>query len=291
MAGINHPVAYSKILDKGFTLQSLTAPAFKGEYKVVGGTTSTFKIYSTDSQALSDYSARKRPTGAQGVGNFGFQYQSVNNSEQTVTATQDKYFAGAIDKVDAKFSKDGSLDASEFMRVQMEEVIYPTLDKYNIKALVDGAATANVKQELEADLTKANAYTFFLDLTGNQTNKKVPRKGRVAFVSVDFFKLIKLDPNFTPASELTAHARRSGNYGMVDGVLVIEAPNDYLGTGIHVALTHEKAAAAPKHLADYNQGEFKESASGYYVNGRIVYDAFILNKKKDAIQILKTKAA
>ena len=31
---INLPQAYSKILDKGYTLKSLTAPAFKGKYEV-----------------------------------------------------------------------------------------------------------------------------------------------------------------------------------------------------------------------------------------------------------------
>ncbi len=43
------------------------------------------------------------------------------------------------------------------------------------------------------------------------------------------------------------------------------------------------AAAAPKFLEDYKQGEFKESGSGYYVNGRVVHDAFVFDKKKSAV--------
>lgn len=99
--------------------------------------------------------------------------------------------------------------------------------------------------------------------------------------------MIKLDDHFTPASEMTAKSRRSGDYGEVDGVLIIEVPDDYLPTGVDLVLTHEKAAAATKHLADCNQGEFKESVSGYYANGRVVHDVFALNKKKGAINILK----
>ena len=69
---INLPQAYSKILDKGYTLKSLTAPAFKGKYEVVGGTTKSFKVYSTDAASLYDYSTNKNASG-QGVGSFSGQ--------------------------------------------------------------------------------------------------------------------------------------------------------------------------------------------------------------------------
>lgn len=283
---INHPQAYSKILDKGFTLKALTAPAFKGKYKVVGGTTKTFKIFATEAQELYDYSASKRPTGAsgQGAGAFGYKYKAVQNTEQVITATQDRAFSGSIDKEDAMFSRDGSLDASEFMRTQMEEVIYPTLDKYNIKALYDAVPAA---QRVSEATTEENAYKVFTGLMTAQTNAKVPASGRVAFASATFYAKIKLDPTFTPASELTAKSRRDGNYGTIDKCLIIEVPDSYMpAANVQLVLTHESAAAAPKHLADYNQGEFKESASGYYVNGRLVHDAFVFDKKKDAVKVL-----
>lgn len=279
---INLPQAYSKILDKGYTLKSLTAPAFKGKYEVVGGTTKSFKVFSTDSQELRDYTTRKAPgTSGGGVGSFGYEYKAVGNSEQIITASGDKYFAGSIDLADAKFSRDGSLDASEFMRVQMEEVIIPTLDKHNLNVLVEaGKVTTKAT-------TKANAYETFTDLMVAQTNALVPTTGRVAFVSATEFAKLRLDQNFTPASEMTAQSRRSGNYGRIDGCLIIEVPDSYLPTNVQLILTHEMAAAAPKHLADYNQGKFKESASGYFVNGRVVYDAFVFDKKKPAVQVLK----
>lgn len=281
---VNLPQAYSKILDKGYVLKSLTAPAFKGKYEVVGGTTKTFKIYSTTAQALRDYTSRKEPTGgAKGVGGFGYEYQAAQNKEQVVTATKDEYFAISIDAADAHFSKDGSLDASEIMRTQMEDVIYPTLDKHNLSVLAT-AGTATVKAT-----TNANAYETFTSLMTAQTNALVPANGRVAFASATFYSRIKLDDKFTPASDVTAKSRRDGNYGTIDKCLVIEVPDIYLPKDVDLILTHEQAAAAPKHLADYNQGKFKEAASGYYVNGRVVYDAFVFEKKKLAIQVLKAK--
>lgn len=43
------------------------------------------------------------------------------------------------------------------------------------------------------------------------------------------------------------------------------------------------AAAVSKFLEYYKQGEFKESESGCYVNGRIAHDAFAFNKKKSEL--------
>lgn len=285
-AGINLPQAYSTILDRGFTLKSLTAPAFKGKYSVVGNSTKTFKIFTTVSQPLRDYTTRKNSAAiGGGVGTFGYEYKPVQNDEQLVTATQDKYFAGQIDKADATFSRDGSLDASEFMRTQMEEQIYPALDKYNIAALAT-AGTATV-----AASTDATAYKNFSTLMTAQTNALVPAKGRVVFASATWYAKIKQDPKFTPDSELTAESRRDGNYGTIDGALVIEVPDSYMpDVKVDAILTHELAAAAPKNLADYNQGEFKESASGYYVNGRVVHDAFVFNRKATAVRVLKNVA-
>ena len=101
---------------------------------------------------------------------------------------------------------------------------------------------------------------------------------------------MRLDPKFTVDSELTAQSRRSGNYGRIDGVLIIEVPDSYLPAKTDLILTHEMAAAAPKFLEDYKQGEFKESGSGYYVNGRVVHDAFVFDKKKSAVFALKSTA-
>lgn len=277
---INLASAYSKVLDGAFTLEGLTAPAFKGEYKVIGGTTKSFQIFASKTQEMRNYADRKSANGA--AGTFGYQYKDAENTSQTVTATQDKYFAMSIDKADAIFAKDGSLDTKKVMKAQISEQIVPMIDKYNIGVLAN-AATATVKA-----ITSANAYEAFNELMVKQTNAKVPKKGRVAFVGATAYSALKLDPKFSVPSELTAHSRRTGNYGMIDGCLIIEVPDDYLPAKFTIVLTHERIAAAPKHLTDYNQGPFKETASGYYVNGRVVHDAFVFDQKKSGLFALKS---
>ena len=109
---INLPSAYSNVLDASYKLESLTAPAFKGKYQVIGGTTKSFQIFSTKTQALRDYSTRKSANN----GSFGYEYKDAENEVQTVTASKDMYFAMSIDKADAHFAADGSLYAREVMK-------------------------------------------------------------------------------------------------------------------------------------------------------------------------------
>lgn len=279
---ISLPEAYSKYLDKAYTIKSLTAPAFKGKFNVVGGTTKTFKIFSINPTALKDYSARKSRASS---ATFGYEYEDAGNTVQTVTARNDKYFALHIDKGDATFAKDGSLDARAHMKAQIEEVVIPEIDKYNIGVLAD-AVTANNTITAATDTT--NAYEKFSGLMTLQTNALVPRSGRVAFVTATEFAKLKLDPKFSVPSELTAHSRRSGNYGMIDGALIIEIPDSYMPAKTSIILSHSDAAAAPKYLTDYKQGEYTSEGSGYYVNGRVIYDAFVFDKKKTAVAVLKS---
>lgn len=278
---VNLPDAYSKILDRAWTLKSLTGPGFKGKFSVVGGTTNTFKIYSITTQALRDYTGQKDPASAGGVGSWGYQYQAAANNAQTVTATQDKYFAIPIDLANAKFSKDGSLDASEWMKGEINEQVIPTIDKWNLSVLNTAATVTGTPTALST----SNAFSRFKLLTTAATNALVPHTGRVVFAKATAYSMLTQDPNFSPASDVTTQSRRSGNYGrMADGTLVIEVPDSYISDAkTDMILTHEQAAAAPLFLSDYNQGKFKEAASGYYVNGRVVYDAFVFNKKAGGV--------
>lgn len=72
---------------------------------------------------------------------------------------------------------------------------------------------------------------------------------------------------------------------MFENFLIIKVPDSYLLEKVDLILTHEMAAAAPKFLEDYKQGESKESGSGYYVNGRVVHDTFVFDKKKSAVYL------
>ena len=57
----------------------------------------------------------------------------------------------------------------------------------------------------------------------------------------------------------------------------------YNSEGCDFILTHPMACVAPKHLEDYKIHDNPPGISGWLCEGRVIYDAFVLNNKKAAI--------
>ena len=74
-----------------------------------------------------------------------------------------------------------------------------------------------------------------------------------------------------------------GQLGMVDGCKIIRVPASRLPAGCNFILTHPIACVAPTVLSEYKIHTDAPGISGWLCEGRISYDAFVLNNKKDAI--------
>ena len=118
-------------------------------------------------------------------------------------------------------------------------------------------------------------------------DKHIPVEGRVAFVSPEYYKQIKLDKNFTQSGDKAYDIAVNGAVGKVDKTAIIVTPTDYLPTGIHFIITRPMAMTAPIKIADYKTHENPQGINGWLVEGRIYYDAFVLNNKKNAIYVSK----
>lgn len=74
-----------------------------------------------------------------------------------------------------------------------------------------------------------------------------------------------------------------GVIGEVDGTKIVKVPASRLPAGAAFLLTHPIAATAPKQLEDYKIHDDPPGISGWLVEGRLIYDCFVLNAKADAI--------
>ena len=70
---------------------------------------------------------------------------------------------------------------------------------------------------------------------------------------------------------------------MIDGAMVIKVPANRLPSGFGFMMAHPSATVAPTKLEDYRIHEDPPFISGSLVEGRICYDAFVLDNKKLAI--------
>ena len=79
-----------------------------------------------------------------------------------------------------------------------------------------------------------------------------------------------------------------GQMGEVDGIPIITVPRSYLPENTAFMLTNPIATTAPVKLSEYKVHDNPPGINGWLVEGRVYYDAFVLNNKKKAIYVHKT---
>ena len=132
-------------------------------------------------------------------------------------------------------------------------------------------------------ISKSNAYEKFLDAQEVLDNKLVPSDGRIALVKTSYYKNIKLDSSFTKTGDMATKLSYKGLVGEIDGVPVIKVPASYMPTNCEFIITHPIAAISPSKLTDYKIHRDPPGINGNLVEGRVRYDTFVLEGKKDAI--------
>jgi N4-gp56 family major capsid protein len=268
----NFAEKYSSKVDERFTLASLTDAAISKEYDFVG--VNAVNVYSIPTVALGDYTMS-------GDNRYGTPAE-LNDTVQTMTLGQDKAFTFTLDKRNQEDSA-GAKSAGAALRREVDEVIIPTIDKYRLAAWVAAAGNKTTPVAVTAD----NAYSIFLDAQNLLLDDMIPATGRVAYVSPTFYKNIKLDGSFIKASDVAQNALINGSVGMVDGVNIIPVPSTYLPTSVELIIVHKSAMVSPVKLAEYKTHIDPPGINGTLVEGRLYFDAFVLENKKIAIAVHK----
>lgn len=268
----NYASKFSSKVDERFAAASKTDAAVNNEYDFVG--VNAVNVYSINTVALGNYTMT-------GTSRYGTPAE-IEDTKQTMTLSQDKAFTFVIDKRNNEDSM-GAKEAGRALRRQIDEQVIPTIDKYRIAAMVTAAGTSATP----GAITKDNAYEAFLDGTNALMENNVPETGRIAYVSANFFKAIKLDSSFIKASDMAQDMLVNGSVGMVDGVQIIPVPTSYLPENVEFVITHPVATVSPVKLAEYITHDNPPGINGTLVEGRIYYDAFVLENKKKAIYVHK----
>lgn len=268
---VNLATKYSDKVSERFKLGSLSEGFINRDYKWDGVQTVT--VYSIPTVALNTYN---RTAAANRYGTPA----ELQDTIQTMTLSQDKSFTFIIDKGN-KVDSMNVRDAGKALRREIDEVIVPTMDQY-VFGKLDTAAVAN-GQTATLALTKTNAYGAFLAGQTALDNEKVPMGGRVAAVSASTLALLKQDSSFILASELGQKTLINGQVGEIDGVKIVKVPDSYLPTDVNFIITHPSVTVKADKLKDYKIHENPVGIDGNVVEGRVYYDAFVLDSKKKGV--------
>lgn len=274
---IEYAEKYSPIVDERFTLGALTGGMVNNEYEWVG--VETVKVFSIPTAAMNNYTL----TGANRYGTPA----ELENAVQELKVEQDRSFTFTIDR---KSTDDTlfTMEAGRALRRQIDEVCLPEVDTYRIGKWVAGAVAAQVHDA--AAVTAANAYSLFLAGQEDLDNAKVPQGGRFAIVDPAYLNFLKQNENFIKQSDLSQRITITGVVGECDGVMIVKAPKSYFPTGVHCVITNKMVMPSPVKLQNYKIHMDPPGINGALVEGRLRYDAFILNMKKNAIAVIKDPA-
>lgn len=271
---VNYAEKFSQKVDERFAREALTNNIINQDYDFIDA--ETVKVYTVETSAMNDY----KTTGQNRYGTA----DELGNSVQTMTLSQDRSFTFTIDNKSLQ-GTNGAMAEGKALARQISEVVIPEIDKYRLSKAVAGAETTHVGTGAVA---KTNAYELVLEGQSKLDDALVPSAGRVLHVSPKFYKLIKLDDTFVKNSDLGQEITIKGQVGMIDGVPVVLTPTTYLPTGVEFVIAHSAAITSPVKLQDYKIHDNPPGINGKLVEGRIRYDAFVLDAKKKAIYVHKT---
>jgi len=267
---INYAEKYASNVDERFHAGAVTTTAVNKDYDWSG--VNTVNVYSIPTVAMSDYEMS-------GTARYG-DPDELEAGVQTLTLRRDRAFTFSIDRRNFE-STMMATEAGKALSRQVDEVVIPEIEKYRIAQMAAGAGL----EKTGTPITSANAYDNFLEANNAMTENGIPVGGRIALVTPKFYKAIKLDPSFMRSCDIAQSMLKTGQVGLVDGVAIILAPTSYFPPDTSFVLAHSTATVAPVKLCEYKIHDNPPGINGWLVEGRIVYDCYVLDSKKNGVYV------
>ena len=242
----------------------------------------TVKVHKVNTVSMNDYDRAGSGSNDSRYGALG----SVGNTLEEFTLKKDRSFTFVVDKMD-RDETGGVLTGASALARQQREVIIPEVDTYVYGVMTAGAGT----KPTAITLTKDNIYDEILKGNNALDNAEVPETGRVLLITPDVYLLMKKSPDIMMVTDISEEMRLRGVIAMIDGITVIKVPSNRVDANFGFMIAHPLATVAPTKLEDYKVHSDPPGISGELVEGRIVYDAFVLDNKKEAIYYQANKPA
>mgnify|MGYP000560311445 FL=1 len=277
---INLVTKYQPYVDEIFTKESKKSLLTNQDYDWTGA--HTIKVYKITTSEMQDY--KRNPV----AGFTGSRYGEIKDLDATteeMTLKKDRSFTFVIDKLDNEETA-GQLAAASALARQQRQVVIPEVDTYTYGVVATGAGT----KPAAVTLTDENIYTEILKAGTALDNADVPEDNRQLVVTPDVYQLMKRCKDIVMETNIGNDLRIRGVIANLDGANVIKVPAARLPKNFGFMLAHPVATVAPTKLEDYKIHQDPPGISGSLVEGRICYDAFVLENKAKAIYYQANKA-
>ena len=281
MPTFNLAEKYEKKVQERFTLGSLTDRYTGKDYNFDG--VNKITIYKVDTVPTVTYTRS-------GTSRFG-SLTELGDTVQTMTLTQDKGFTFSIDAGNAA-QQFNIKQANACLKREIDEVITPEIDTYRMLKWTSGNGLSTgftVLSSNDGVVTKANILEKIFNGSAKMSDEKVPKTGRTLFIPELTYVLFKLSDVVTGSSDtLTTENVRRGYRGTIDGMDVVTVPSSIFPTGINFFIKLKGATVDAMQLKNYRIHKTPMGVDGDVVEGRYIYDSFVLDTKAKGIYVSKT---
>ena len=234
----------------------------------------TVKIYKASTVSMNDYDR-------EGSGSNWSRYgkvQGISATTEEMTITKDRSFTVVTDALDED-ETENVLGSATVLARQIREVVIPEVDTHTYSVMCDGAGT----KPTAAALTAENIYTEILKGNEALDNAEAPETGRVLVLTPATYTLLKQSKDVVMETDIGNELRLKGVLAMLDGCMVVKVPANRLPEKFGFMIAHPCATVAPTKLESYVVHKNPPGISGYLLEGRVCYDAFVLDNKTKAI--------
>ena len=274
-------------VDEQFSTESKKEHLTNQDFSFTGA--HSVKIYKISTGKMNDY-GRSGPSG-ENWSRYGA-VESLNATTERQQLTKDRSFTFAIDSLDED-ETEGQLEAATALARQMREVVIPEVDTYTLNVMCEHAGN---KPEA-VSLAASSIYDMIFNANSALDDAEVPDLGRVLVVTPATLLLMKTSKDNNGryqdmiSAVLDESKRRVGFVGNLDGLDVLKVPATRLPENFGFMVAHPCATVAPTKLESYKTHDNPPGINGALVEGRICYDAFVLENKAKAIYYQENKPA
>jgi hypothetical protein len=263
---------YQPYTDELFTIESKKQIITNDGFDWTGS--HTIKVYRVSTSNMNDYDR-------EGTGSTLSRYGAIERlgaTTQSMTLRKDRSFTFAIDRLDADETKQQLAAASALAR-QLREVVIPEVDTWVLNEMCDNAGTTAAPSALTVD----NIFNLIIDAGTIMDDNFVPENNRFLVVTPKVYQLLKQSNDVIMITDTSDQKRIRGVVGNLDGLEIIRVPENRLPAAFGFMIVHPIATVAPVKLESYIVHENPPFINGSLVEGRINYDAFILDNKAKAV--------
>lgn len=272
---------YQPYVDELFTAESKKGILTNQDLTWTGA--HTVKVYKVGTAEMQDYG---RSGAAEGNWSRYGSIGSLAATTEEFTLSKDRSFTFVIDALDSE-ETGGALAAASALARQVREVVIPEVDTYTYSRMIAGAGFKPAKDSDKVTLTAANIYGEIIKASTALDDADIPDTGRALVVTPAVYQLMKESDDIIMNTDIGADMRLKGIISNLDGMQVVKVSANRLPKTFQFMLAHPSATVAPVKLEDYRTHSNPPGINGDLVEGRICYDAFVLENKKKGIYYME----